>query len=44
MSKFSANIFFNSNYILRTTYGPQLFAKIRVFKVDLPLFLAQKLR
>ena len=34
MSKLGANIFFYINYIFPTTYGPQKFAKIRVFKVD----------
>ena len=42
MSKFGANIFW-----IATTYGPQQFAKISVFKVDnfvLPMFLLPKLR
>ena len=42
MSKLRENIF-----LIRTTSGPQQFAKIRVFKVDnfvLPLILAPKLR
>jgi hypothetical protein len=42
MSKFGANIFW-----IATTYGPQQFAKISVFKVDnfvLPIFLLPKLR
>ena len=42
MSKFGANIFW-----IGTTYGPQQFAKISVFKVDnfvLPIFLVLKLK
>ena len=42
MSKLRENIF-----LIRTTSGPQQFAKIRVFKVDnfvLPLILTPKLR
>ena len=46
MSKFRANIFWIYQ-LKRTTYGPQQFAKISVFKVDNfvpPIFLLPKLR
>ena len=44
--KLSENIFFRYK-VLRTTFGPQQFAKIRVFSFDnfgLPIILAPKLK